>query len=91
MELFLLVGCLELELSFSRIMKKVFDVPGLAKSEYGVRFLDVLVQLLSHCSIESNLFIFAMAKNLVQSNCLETGKGLGQLLPVFFILFLLLK
>lgn len=79
MELFLLVGCLELELklSFSRIMKKIFDVPGLAKPEYGVRFLDVLVQLLGHCSIKSNLFIFAMAKDLVQPNRLETAKQLG--------------
>lgn len=88
MELFILddFSSFELQLSRFRIMKKIFDVPSFAKPEYSVRFLDILVQLCSYCSIKSNLLIFAMAKNLVQTNCLETKKALGQLLltAIFF-------
>lgn len=86
MELLILVvfSAFELQLSLFRIMEKIFNIPGFAKPEYSVRFLDVFVQLRSYCSIESNLLIFAMAKNLVQTNCLETKKLLGQLSSAIF-------
>ena len=82
MKLFFLAGCLEI--SCRRIMKQIFNVSGLAKPEYGIRFLNVLVQLLSHYWIEPNLFIFTMTKNLVQPNCLETRQRLGPLALALF-------